>query len=220
MKAQRKANERCEQHEKGTMPPVTKYSKDTQELLDRMMKTSNLPLYEQRRLRAAAAAGPQAPMPPPRRRPAATHTAQVQRPYEDLLKGVPINPAMNLPGSHRKTREQILHEHGGTMERAQFRGAAPAPNRDQQKLALQQKFEFGYELPPLPAEAATVAPKAPPPRARKEEDVLRDEILSEIAERRKFLEAMHTAGKGAEHEEAIKGQIAERLRDLKTLDAL
>ena len=125
---------------------------------------------------------------------------------------------MQIPGAHRKTREQILMEHGGTMERAQFRGAPPAPNRDAQKLALQQKFEFGYELPSQPT--AKAAAPAAPPKARREEDVLREKIVGEISERQQFLDAMRSAGKGAEYEDTITGQIAERMRDLKTLDGL
>lgn len=198
-------------------PP--KYSKDTLATLDAMMKTSNLPLYEQRRLRAAAQAGPAAPMPPPRRRP--QQQAQQRGPYEDLLKGVPINPRMQLPGAHRKSQQQIIRENGGTMERAQFRGGPPASNREEQKLRFQQKLQYGYELPPLPSDA--VAPpqqqhEYAPPRPRREEDVLREKVVMEIAERQSFLDTMRAAGKGAEHEDAIKAQIAERMRDLKTLD--
>lgn len=196
----------------------TKYSKDTLATLDAMMKTSNLPLYEQRRLKAAAAAGPAAPMPLPRRRP--QQQAQQRGPFEDLLKGVPINPRMQLPGAHRKSQLQILRENGGSMERDQFRGGPPASNRDEQKLRFQQKLQYGYELGPLPSDAVSAPPQqlSALPRARREEDVLREKVVMEIAERQSFLDTMRAAGKGAEHEDAIKAQIAERMRDLKTLD--
>lgn len=49
---------------------------------------------------------------------------------------------------------------------------------------------------------------------------MREAIVGEIEERREFLESMVAMGKGGEHEAQIKGQIAERMRDLATLDSM
>lgn len=199
--------------------PVKAYSKDTKNMLDKMMKDVGLPQAEQRRLRQAVAAGPSAPI--ARRRPGpASANAAPQHRYEDLLQGVPINPMMRLPGAHRKSQAAILREHGGTMERDQFRGGLPAKDRTVMVTALQQQMEFGRTLPgpsadpkPRPAPSRSMVPKS-------SEDGLRDSIVTEIDERREFLETMRAAGRSGEHESAIKGQIAERLNDLKRLDAL
>jgi len=198
--------------------PTTSYSKDTQAMLDKMMSASGLPKTEQRRLRAACAAGPSAPLPAARRRPAGAGARPHQ--YEDLLKGVPINPRMNLPGAHRRTQAMILAEHGGSLERDQYGGGPPPADRAAQVLQLQQQMEFGRVLPEGPSAAGPSrgAPK-PKPRAERPEDALRSSIIAEIDERRQFIETMRAAGK-TEHEEAIQGQIAERLNDLKRLEAL
>ena len=199
-------------------PKITSYSKDTQTLLDSMMSQSGLPQAEQRRLRQACAAGPSARLAPPRRRPAGAASA-APRPYEDLLQGVPINPAMNLPGSHRRTQAQIVAEHGGSMDRPQSRGGPRPVDRAKQTLALQQQMEFGRVLPePGGKGAAAAAPPRLPPQRRPEAE-LRDKVVAEIDERSQFLHAMHAAGR-TEHDEAIKAQIAERLHDLERIDKL
>lgn len=197
--------------------PVTAYSNDTQKLLDSMMTQSGLPQAEQRRLRAACQAGPSARLPPARRRPAAAATAKPAE-YEDLLKGVPINPAMQLPGTHRRTQAMIVAENGGSLERPQFRGGPRPVDRAKQTLALQQRMEFGRVLPePSSQSPATAQPM--PPRAARPEQELRNKIVAEIDERQDFLHAMHSAGR-SEHDGAIKAQIAERLHDLERLDKL
>ena len=144
----------------------------------------------------------------------------MQRPYEDLLKGVPINPMMQLPGAHRRSQAQIVADNGGSMERPQFRGARPGQDRTKLVTQLQQQMEYGHALPEPPADGAnSTAPPPPPPPKRSAEAALRDSIVAEIDERREFLEVMRHAGK-TEHESAVQGQIAERLNDLKRLDAL
>ena len=111
----------------------------------------------------------------------------------------------------------ILAEHGGSMERDQYGGGRPVVDRKVVVQQHQQRMEFGRVLPepPPPAEPRGM----PKPRAERPEDALRSSILAEIDERRQFVETMRAAGR-TEHEAAIKGQIAERLNDLKRLDAL
>ena len=198
--------------------PVKKYSADTQKLLDKMMNQSGLPQAEQRRLRQACASGPSAPV--ARRRPGpASANAMPRQGYEDLLQGVPINPNMRLPGTRLKTKDMILREHGGSMERDQYGGGRPVQDRSVTITALQQRMEFGYELAgpsanpaPRPAPTRSMAPKT-------SEDSLRDSIMTEIEERQTFLSTMRAAGK-TEHEAAIRTQIEERMQDLRRLDAL
>lgn len=159
------------------VPPqkkVTSYSQDTQKMLDKMMKKTGLPQAEQRRLRAACAAGPAAQL-AARRRPACAATAK-PRPYEDLLKGVPINPAMALPGSHRKTRAMIVAENGGSMERDQYGGGRPVEDRAIKVERLQQQMTYGKVLakPDAVARAKPSAPR-PTPTARPEDEASREE---------------------------------------------
>jgi hypothetical protein len=192
--------------------PTTSYSKDTQKMLDKMMNASGLPQAEQRRLRAACAAGPSAPL-AARRRPAGAAQAK----YEDLLQGVPINPAMNLPGAHRKTRAAILADNGGSLEREQYGGGRPVEDRAAQVERLQQQMTYGRVLGK--PDGAVAAPKPQPKPVKRPEDDLRASIVSEIDERLQFVSAMRAAGK-TEHEDAVLAQIAERKHDLQRLDEL
>ena len=201
-------------------------------MLDSMMSQSGLPLAEQRRLRAAVNAGPSAQIAPRRgAQPAARRGPQPKGPYEDLLKGVPINPnlARQIPGAKLRTKEEIVMRNGGSLERPQYGGGRPNLNRGLTKEELQQKLEFGYVLNEQPTAGGgsgdgtrhfQPAASAPPPRQESEEDALRSAIVTEIDERREFLDNMRALGKGKEHEEAILGEIYSRLADLKTLDKL
>ena len=190
-------------------------------MLDSMMSSAGLPLAEQRRLRAACAAGPSAPIARRGGAAAARRGPPQQQPYEDLLRGVPINPtlARQIPGAKLRSKEAIVAANGGTMERPQFGGAAPQ-NRGLSKEALQQKIEFGYVLPELPSESNSSRHVALPPKPKSEEDILRNQIVEEIDERREFLQSMRAAGRGKEHEDAILSQISERVADLKKLEEL
>ena len=202
-------------------------------MLDSMMSQSGLPLAEQRRLRAAVNAGPSASIAPRRgAQPAARRGPQPKGPYEDLLKGVPINPnlARQVPGARLRTKEEIVARNGGTLERPQYGGGRPKVGGGLNKEQLQQKFEYGYVLGEQPTVSDSsgssirlqpAAASMPPPRVqRSEEDSMREAIVREIDERREFLENMRAAGKGKEHEAAILGQISERMADLKVLENL
>jgi hypothetical protein len=210
---------------------VTKYSSDTKSMLDSMMSQSGLPLAEQRRLRAAVNAGPSAQIAPRRgAQPAARRGPQPKGPYEDLLKGVAINPnlARQIPGAKLRTKEEIIMRNGGSLERPQYGGGRPNLNRGLTKEELQQKLEFGYVLGEQPTTSGggtrhlqpAAAASAPPRRQESEEEALRSAIVEEIDERREFLDNMRALGKGKEHEARILGEISSRLADLKTLEKL
>ena len=188
-------------------------------MLDTMMASSNLPLAEQRRLRAACAAGPSAQM-QPRRKPLPVGRKPK---FEDPLKGVAINPmiARQLPGgAGRVTQAEILRSHGGSLERDQFRGGQPAGTSSEiQKEELQNLMTYGSKRLPEPARKRTGAAASNAPQCSAESS-LRAQISDEIAERQDFLETMRAMGRGAEHEAKVKGEISERMQDLKALDRL
>ena len=211
--------------------PVTKYSKDTQTLLDSMMSASGLPAREQQRLRDACKAGPSAPLRPP---PGRKSVAQVSRrpgPHEDLLRGVPINPrlAAQVPGARLKTKEAIIRENGGSLDRPQYGGGPKPADRSTLVLEHQQRMEFGRVLPKPAAEGQLnstgrrllggTSSSSQQPQPSSEEEQMRASIVQEIEERRQFLDAMGSMGH-TEHKVQIHEQIAERLRDLKQLDEL
>mmetsp|Transcript_39237 Transcript_39237/g.103430 ORF Transcript_39237/g.103430 Transcript_39237/m.103430 type:complete len:209 (-) Transcript_39237:203-829(-) len=197
---------------------VTSYSQDTKSMLDSMMSASNLPLAEQRRLRAAVAAGPSQQM-APRHKPLPVGRKPQ---FQDPLRGVPINPSLarQLPGGGgRLMHSDILAAHGGSLEREQFRGGPERVSGAVRKEELQNLMTYGKKQLPPPSKPRAAPSQALEP-ARSEEASMRDAIANEIAERQQFLDSMHALGKGGEHEARIKGEIAERLQDLKTLDRL
>ena len=116
---------------------------------------------------------------------------------------------------------------GGSLERPQYGGGRPNLNRGLTKEQLQQKLEFGYVLGEQPTSGGVMrnsqpaaAATAPPRRQESEEEALRSAIVTEIDERREFLDNMRALGKGKEHQEQILGEISSRLADLKTLEKL
>ena len=205
--------------------PVKSYSGDTKSLLDSMMRQSNLPLSEQRHLRAAVDRGPSAQL-AVRRRPLPVGR---QPTYADPLRGVPINPALaqRIPGASRRSHADILAANGGSLEREQFRGGPPGTNREAAKEALQLSMQFKGQPPAQqPRREGTngvargqTGREPSQVHARSEEAKLRDAIMDEIEERQKFLETMRAMG-NSEHEQAVTNQITERLADLKQLDKL
>ncbi|KAL3894758.1 MAG: hypothetical protein SGPRY_013719 [Prymnesium sp.] len=104
----------------------------TRELLDQMMKSSNLPASEQRKLRAiAGGANPQ----PVRRVAREGVTPAHELPYHDPLRGVAINPRI-VGGQQRKSHQDIVGETRGYARDA-YRGGGRYVDRDSEKMALQ-----------------------------------------------------------------------------------
>eukprot|EP00966_Prymnesium_polylepis_P319412 7375876-Prymnesium_polylepis.2 len=85
-------------------------SKDTKDLLDKMMKQSNLPESERRKLRAIANGGRPEPV---RRAPREGVTMMHTLPYEDPLRGLAINPRCARGGDRRRATAQVARRHHG-----------------------------------------------------------------------------------------------------------
>lgn len=191
--------------------PKPKPKNETKELLDKMMDACNLPDAEKRRLRAlgngqrVAARGSAAPSRP--------------RQYEDMLRGVALNPNI-VTTRYTRTRAEVVASLGpGGYDRPQFGGAPRPRDNEAEKASLQMHMQFGKDaagrsLAPAPPVAAPPAPRV------SEEAALHQAISSEIDERRAFLDSMRAAGRAKEHEAVISAQIAERVQELKTVERL
>ncbi len=196
---------------------------DTKKLLDDMMAASGLPDAERRRMRAAAEGkAVERRRPPPNVLAArAGGGSAATQPYVDGLRGVPLNPRL-CPTIGVRTQAGVLASVGGSMERPQFRGARPGVNRDDEKMRLQNVMTYGRaELgQPEAGGGAGEQPAPPPARESSEEARLHAAISREIEERSDFLNSMRLAGRAQEHEGPIAAQIAERVEELRRLEAM
>lgn len=99
---------------------------------------------------------------------------------------------------------------GGGGEREAYQGQGQqGADRDAQKEHLQAHMQFNGEIPEVlrPAEDK---------KWRSEDEF--QTVVSGIDERKQFLEEMRAAGKGAEYEAVINGQIGESIRELEKID--
>uniref|UniRef100_A0A7S4F5R9 Uncharacterized protein n=2 Tax=Chrysotila carterae TaxID=13221 RepID=A0A7S4F5R9_CHRCT len=120
---------------------------------------------------------------------------------------------------HRRTRGEIREEHNN-FERDRPPAYVPTKSSDERKAELALRNEFHGKTPQEVAAAQAGPPKPRQPRAVATTQQLRNQIVDEVAERQEFLDSMAKMGKGTEYEAKIRGEIAERLADLKKLDQL
>jgi hypothetical protein len=197
------------------------YSKGTQDLLSKMMRESKLTVHQQKVLAASMSTGGALPASGPRptayRREKAPHAPPKTGAWEDPYRGVAFNPRMTQ-GMGRKPQAQISTDTRG-YEREAFRGGGRTVDRDAEKARLQDCFAFGEAGAPqvVTARAAMRATHAVPKRS--DNEVLRDKIMTEIEERQQFLAEMRQLG-STKNDAQLRGEIAERMRDLKQLEGL
>ena len=135
-------------------------------------------------------------------------------PYEDPLRGIAINPRI-VGGQQRRSHADIVHA-TNSYERDAFRGQPScAVGRDEQKAVLQERYLRGMGGK---STGAPPKPRSQPPGS--EAAGLHAQVSAEIAERQEFLTNMRSMGRGAEHEDAIHAQVAERMGELRKLEAM
>lgn len=191
-------------------------------MLDQMMASSGLPEREKRRLRAVTDGKPM----PPRKGATNKSVPPSQLPYDNPLRGVPLNPRL-CPTPTIRSKAGVLESVGGSMERPQFRGARPGQDREAEKDRLANTMTYGQAQLPAAAAGPSASARlrankssAPVPVDLSEEARLHKAICGEIDERREFLQSMRAAGRAAEHEAAIGAQIEERLGELAQLERM
>mmetsp|Transcript_27581 Transcript_27581/g.81667 ORF Transcript_27581/g.81667 Transcript_27581/m.81667 type:complete len:251 (-) Transcript_27581:40-792(-) len=151
-----------------------------------------------------------------------SRTAGVRVPKFSGRGGGGPPPAPQLPGSFSGKRMLPGILRAAPPERDQFRGCAPGPSRDAEKDRLSEVMEHGRkgvadrQASMQEAAAARRAAAARAAAADPQEDLV-NQLVDEIQERREFLEDMQAAGRGAEYDAKIRGEIAQRMRDLERL---
>mmetsp|Transcript_24353 Transcript_24353/g.43370 ORF Transcript_24353/g.43370 Transcript_24353/m.43370 type:complete len:232 (-) Transcript_24353:91-786(-) len=132
-------------------------------------------------------------------------------------------------GTFSGKRMQSHIEASSPYDREQYQTRVPGPDREKEKDRLARRLEMGREAA-MKLEAvemdlanrmrrgelvrATQPVKTGEENAREQ---LIDQILDEIEERRVFLEEMRSKGQSQQYEAQMKGEIAERLAQLRRM---
>ncbi|KAM9482609.1 UPF0193 protein EVG1 [Clarias gariepinus] len=179
--------------------PRFKYSKETQELIQVMMRESRLTNLQQRRINNQLKKGGALPMA------CNTSPPAPAQPVPKVSKG-PVLPSR----PQRRSAENCRAGDSYTPER--FR---PSATRDleKEKRRLQNILATGQEDPqPSPSHTKP---------ANRMEDTKKDrfqEVLDEIEERRQFLEEMTALGRGSQYQHIINSEISQKIRELELID--
>jgi len=211
-------------------------SKETQSLLDGIIGNKNLSKRAAADIREAAARGDSSWVQTlnsgvARQKP----TNHLDRAHKPKVVAPRVGNACrhappSLPtGTFSGKRTQPHIQASGPAEREQYQTRPPAPDREKEKDMLARRFEMGREAA-MKLEAAELELQArarrgealqpsQPAKTREESarEQLIDQILDEVEERRAFLEEMRAAGRSAPYEGQIKGEIAERLAQLRRM---
>lgn len=203
------------------------YSKGTVDLLAKMMGESKLTVHQQKVLRDSMNAGRALPAsgPPPSlyRREKAPALRPSSGPWEDPYRGVAINPNMTH-GMGRVPQSRIVTATNGYAREA-FVGGARIVDREKQKEDLADLFAYGANAPdrssaPVTHDARAAARAAASNQApRSEVERLHEKVSTEIEERQAFIAEMRALGQ-TKHEATIRGEIAQRMQELKRLEQL
>eukprot|EP01065_Artemidia_motanka_P016014 TRINITY_DN19735_c0_g2_i1.p1 TRINITY_DN19735_c0_g2~~TRINITY_DN19735_c0_g2_i1.p1 ORF type:complete len:243 (+),score=82.26 TRINITY_DN19735_c0_g2_i1:44-730(+) len=123
----------------------------------------------------------------------------------------------------RPGRRAVTSEHKLALE-AEI-AAQPAPTRrfisDADKDRLVEHMQYNGEKPPSPPALPALPPPPSPPKSDLQSlKELFDEVQREIEDRKEFLSEMRSLGKAKPHEAQIKSEMAERVRQLRRIDAL
>ncbi|XP_062853888.1 UPF0193 protein EVG1 [Trichomycterus rosablanca] len=181
-------------------PRGTKYSKETQQLIQLMMRESRLTSFQQRQINSQLKKGGTLPLTcnPTSSTPAA----------QPVLR--PCKPPTILSVPQRRSAEKCSAGDNYTRER--FR---PSATRDleKEKCRLQNILATGQEvIQPSPSHTQ---------HAERREDMEIDrfqEVLDEIEERRQFLEEMTALGRGNHYHHMINTEISQKIRELELID--
>ncbi|XP_076871939.1 UPF0193 protein EVG1 isoform X2 [Brachyhypopomus gauderio] len=180
-------------------PRAAKYSSETQELLQLMMRESRLTNFHQREINKQLTRGalpllcnPTSSVPPPQPQPrtskSVTHSARPQK------------------------RSVQMCSAGNNYIREKFR---PSATRDleKEKRRLQNILATGQD------EAPPSRCQAPPTEGGEESERDRfQEVLDEIEDRRQFLEEMTALGRGNHYRHIINTEISQKIRELELID--
>ncbi|CAG9462423.1 unnamed protein product [Pedinophyceae sp. YPF-701] len=155
------------------------------------------------------------------------HVSSTMRQSETLRKQTiqKHQPRMMHVGAAKpgKKMADTIFEETGRYEREKFTGGGPVVDREAEKDRLALANEVGRKEAARIRNAQLAKQRAPPPAAcapsppRDPRELLIDQLVDEVRERREWLEDMRARGLSAPYEEETTKEIRERLSRLRTL---
>ncbi|NP_001279734.1 UPF0193 protein EVG1 isoform X1 [Callorhinchus milii] len=183
-------------------PKVT-YSKETRDLIKVMMEESRLNNFQQRQLKKQMQEG-------------GTFPVRCDPASSNCPKPPPSPPSPSLvvdPMSRPHMRSEQSCRAGDAYHRDKYH---PRPVRDleKEKHRLQSIMFKGRDHPkPVPVKEKVQEKAEPPPEVDRFE-----ELLTEIEDRKEFLEEMETLGRGKDYRSIIQTEISQKIREMEQID--
>lgn len=187
------------------VPIVTKYSRETQELLKVMMEESKLTRFQQRHLTDCMKRGDPLPT---NCSPTSSRQPELQKPASPPPKAFQFISRVGRP----HLRPAKICQAGDAYVRDRFR---PQATRDleKEKERLQNIFATGKDK---------VEKKPEKKPIKVEEEVAEpdrfEELINEIRDRQRFLADMEALGQGRLYHGIIQTEISQKLREMEVLD--
>ncbi|TSK62611.1 UPF0193 protein EVG1 [Bagarius yarrelli] len=180
--------------------PRFKYSKDTQELMQVMMREARLTNFQQRLINNELKKGGALPLICDPTSPTAPEQPKRGVSKQTVLSSRP----------QRRSAEQC--KAGDNYTRERFRPSATR-NLEKEKHRLQSILATGQE------EIQPSSSQTGPSHGTEESEKDRfQEVLDEIEERREFLEEMYALGRGRQYHQIINTEISQKIRELELID--
>ncbi|XP_046670939.1 UPF0193 protein EVG1 homolog [Homalodisca vitripennis] len=185
------------------------YSKETQNLLNRLIEESKLSILQRQALKNSVKNGE--PLPGPER----GNSASKGRGQGMTGRGEVLVPPA-LP--RRRSYQAIVRS--GAYQRDTFHPPynSNMKDREEEKQKLQSLMTYGKNLPPDPSSLKTSRLKQ---RAEEEEfdaDTLFDHLVEEIKERLEFLQEMERLGEAKAYQDVIEQEIAAKMRQMANIN--
>ncbi|XP_017548472.1 UPF0193 protein EVG1 isoform X1 [Pygocentrus nattereri] len=182
--------------------PRVKYSGETTQLIQMMMRDSGLTSFQQRQINSQLKKGGALPL-------VCNPTSSAPPCHPQPQFSVSNGPVLSARPQRRSAEECRA---GENYTREKYR---PSATRDleKEKHRLQSILATGQEEP-----QPSLSHQQPTERGEGRETDRFQEVLDEIEERRQFLEEMNALGRGQHYQHIINSQISQKIRELELID--
>ncbi|KAG5853944.1 hypothetical protein ANANG_G00032200 [Anguilla anguilla] len=181
-------------------PRVPHYSRETQQMLQLMMREAHLTLRQQRQLKMVI------------NKEGALPVIRHSRPVTSSPQPSIQAKAAGLSGRPQKRSAKMCRS-GNSYEREMFRPSATR-DREKEKTRLQKILADGKEEPkPCPPQQCVPSGMGEPESGDRFQ-----EVVDEIKDRMNFLEEMSALGKRKQYQNIIETEISQKIRELELID--
>merc|ERR1719494_426590 len=185
-------------------------SKETQQLLQVMMKESKLTNFQQRQLSAKATSGQSLPVDcnPTSSKSRQQQTPSPKKPTKKILSGKDVSISGKRP-------KEVIDRMKAQNPPEKYK---PPPGKmitQEDKDKFRKKMAYGDCNHPEPTSRKRV-PRSDGPDEDTTDEF--DEVLRQIDERKEFLQEMEALGEGKKYRQIINTEISQKIRELELID--